>query len=218
MGLSPRGRGNLEWAGWPTIRPGSIPAWAGQPVPIGRTCGILRVYPRVGGATIAPSTSEECSAGSIPAWAGQPWRSGQTVPGRGVYPRVGGATKKGISLILPPAGLSPRGRGNPQERSHRAEDGGSIPAWAGQPVRGRGKPPSLRVYPRVGGATPRPIRSHTLIPGLSPRGRGNPSPVLPSPGRRGSIPAWAGQPRRPRLECRRLWVYPRVGGATRTIS
>ena len=67
----------------------------------------------------------------------------------------------------------------------------------------------------MGGETDRISLCHGSSLGLSPRGRGNPT----SRGNRdlsvGSIPAWAGKPRRRsgrRLTRRR--VYPRVGGET----
>ena len=52
IGLSPRGRGNLQV--WDAKSPdaGSIPAWAGQPDAGGRVKAELAVYPRVGGATV----------------------------------------------------------------------------------------------------------------------------------------------------------------------
>ena len=50
--------------------------------------------------------------------------------------------------------------------------------------------------------------------GLSPRGRGNPIYGCAPPGRKGSIPAWAGQPVCASTYGSRLPVYPRVGGAT----
>ena len=50
-GLSPRGRGNLDFVASPVDALRSIPAWAGQPLQYLPARSILRVYPRVGGAT-----------------------------------------------------------------------------------------------------------------------------------------------------------------------
>ena len=50
--------------------------------------------------------------------------------------------------------------------------------------------------------------------GLSPRGRGNPPIAGGVFSGGGSIPAWAGEPRRWALQGHRITVYPRVGGGT----
>ena len=66
----------------------------------------------------------------------------------------------------------------------------------------------------MGGATLTVTLAIKTLPGLSPRGRGNPSveplQILPV----GSIPAWAGQPRPAGSRPGTQSVYPRVGGAT----
>ena len=174
-GLSPRGRGNHQQDAVRRLRRGSIPAWAGKPGPRGSAAGRGMVYPRVGGET------RYCSAiclaclglsprgrgnrrgyhlrgrgrGSIPAWAGKPSSLCRAIYALSVYPRVGGETsRKGVYGWLG-QGLSPRGRGNPRSGARRARCSRSIPAWAGKPSAGRGPGATWRVYPRVGGETPR---------------------------------------------------------------
>ena len=90
-GLSPRGRGNPEHAYRASLRPGSIPAWAGEPPPRGD----LQVL-----------------GGSIPAWAGEPLLGRTRTCVGWVYPRVGGGTSHRVARFGPRPGLSPRGRGN----------------------------------------------------------------------------------------------------------
>ena len=51
VGLSPRGRGNPYALRHDHIRTGSIPAWAGEPVPSATGLTDSAVYPRVGGGT-----------------------------------------------------------------------------------------------------------------------------------------------------------------------
>ena len=51
LGLSPRGRGNPPLARSLSFNGRSIPAWAGEPAPSGRSRSSPRVYPRVGGGT-----------------------------------------------------------------------------------------------------------------------------------------------------------------------
>ena len=115
-GLSPRGRGNrVDPQGRPTGGR-SIPAWAGEPVPLPLSCHLSTVYPRVGGGTSYPQGLSATSpvhstvyprvgggtllnadyqagdTGSIPAWAGEPVIHGSGTVTPTVYPRVGGGT------------------------------------------------------------------------------------------------------------------------------
>ncbi len=127
---------------------------------------------------------------------------------------MGGGTPRQLHLLVSAAGLSPRGRGNRLAIKRPAPRNRSIPAWAGEPQASAELAGARRVYPRVGGGT----RHGSPLPGtrwgLSPRGRGNPHQIRHLPPRRGSIPAWAGEPS--------PWgplgplgpVYPRVGGGT----
>ena len=151
---------------------------------------------------------------SIPAWAGKPARVCSPCCWRRVYPRVGGETSRGAAARPRSEGLSPRGRGN-LERGYRKEtDRRSIPAWAGKPrssgMAGRGP----EVYPRVGGETTATAAPGCGSPGLSPRGRGNHPVVRAGLGEHGSIPAWAGKPRKAGAAPAPARVYPRVGGET----
>ena len=111
-GLSPRGRGNPDTSGHHAGCRGSIPAWAGEPRYQRPSCGMQRVYPRVGGGTaikhykanpddgLSPrgrgnpgqTLVGAIRLGSIPAWAGEPVTPTRKVSTRGVYPRVGGGT------------------------------------------------------------------------------------------------------------------------------
>ena len=70
---------------------------------------------------------------SIPAWAGEPGFRHRKAPEDTVYPRVGGGTVCFIVTQPLAAGLSPRGRGNPQGEQLVPHMQGSIPAWAGEP-------------------------------------------------------------------------------------
>ena len=198
---------------------------------------MLRVYPRVGGETEHEAAWAWRSLGlsprgrgnhrlhradrprlrSIPAWAGKPVPSRRPAGQVPVYPRVGGETLGMSRRPCCTPGLSPRGRGN--RRDERAPGGlpGSIPAWAGKPQITAPRPPTRRVYPRVGGETMRGAAAIRSARGLSPRGRGNLLPAALGPQTSGSIPAWAGKPLagvRPGASGR---VYPRVGGETRGL-
>ena len=66
---------------------------------------------------------------------------------------MGGATPLFRALLNPSSGLSPRGRGNRVLESVAGGVWGSIPAWAGQPPDRHHPQRTIRVYPRVGGAT-----------------------------------------------------------------
>ena len=213
-GLSPRGRGNrlMPLATASCLR--SIPAWAGKPSRLRRESRGPRVYPRVGGETIAgparfpnalglsprgrgnlwaPETLP-CGYGSIPAWAGKPRKRTAKSSCYWVYPRVGGETEVSIETRHAINGLSPRGRGNLGWGGLGDGGCGSIPAWAGKPDRRPLSTRPLGVYPRVGGETARRTKRWRTDGGLSPRGRGNRQGDQCALNRSGSIPAWAGKP------------------------
>ena len=98
------------------------------------------------------------------------------------------------------------------------DSAGSIPAWAGEPP---SREPCARineVYPRVGGGTGYPNPNEHSPDGLSPRGRGNRSPMGLLSRSYGSIPAWAGEPQSASQYPHNREVYPRVGGGTGTVA
>ena len=236
-GLSPRGRGNPVASPSASSPPGSIPAWAGEPPPLGYSKAAAAVYPRVGGGTAIVPTARTAREGlsprgrgnrehtadrkiqyrSIPAWAGEPINDEEVIGIIRVYPRVGGGTWMRPSQADSLFGLSPRGRGNqwvkPQALAHTR----SIPAWAGEPPLDDYFLRSYAVYPRVGGGTRAWMIPAPPVLGLSPRGRGN----LLAGGQRhadsGSIPAWAGEPLSACGVPECFPVYPRVGGGTPTV-
>ena len=158
-GLSPRGRGKRAYRCAIGATRRSIPAWAGEtPCPI---CAALssRVYPRVGGGNCADRHNdwfaqglsprgrgklldEPCGViadGSIPAWAGETDANGAVDTARTVYPRVGGGNYRCVFGYRAECGLSPRGRGKRHSLTNLGDDGGSIPAWAGETRRTRRK-------------------------------------------------------------------------------
>ena len=66
----------------------------------------------------------------------------------------------------------------------------------------------------MGGETESGTSNVYALTGPSPRGRGNLHKPSAASEDAGSIPAWAGKPRRRILRCRLLRVHPRVGGET----
>ena len=110
---------------------------------------------------------------SIPAWAGEPRSLPSLILFYTVYPRVGGGTPNSDVVESLVDGLSPRGRGNHGGNVLPAIGGGSIPAWAGEPLGWALTGIITSVYPRVGGGTPMELHGRTGQCGLSPRGRGN---------------------------------------------
>ena len=170
-GLSPRGRGSRTPAPSRRSGSGSIPAWAGEPMPGPMRGRKSRVYPRVGGGASPARASRRIGAGlsprgrgsrehqflgrvtegSIPAWAGEPPRSNTSVRQSRVYPRVGGGASASSTRGRLATGLSPRGRGSLDDPPRVPPPRGSIPAWAGEPVRNPGRSHKRSVYPRVGG-------------------------------------------------------------------
>ena len=151
---------------------------------------------------------------SIPACAGEPDKSFLNANECRVYPRVCGGTSSASTIAMISSGLSPRVRGNPFQPSRSDCRYGSIPACAGEPPCLPCPPPCLPVYPRVCGGTQILRFASQIHAGLSPRVRGN--PVLDSVGPEdvGSIPACAGEPRKPSVLMLAVRVYPRVCGGT----
>ena len=188
----------------------------------------------MGGGTVSPPTSTvfgyglsprgrgnperllgiERQGGSIPAWAGEPSTSLWAGSPYTVYPRVGGGTEVFALNPYPRVGLSPRGRGNLLGHGLFRRSNRSIPAWAGEPALTTSTRSRPSVYPRVGGGTAGRSASRRTIPGLSPRGRGNPRNRRLLRAGEGSIPAWAGEPVSDSKGGNPVEVYPRVGGGT----
>ena len=152
-GLSPRMRGNQVGGASHRIQPGSIPAYAGEPLGIVLEAGLEMVYPRVCGGT-ARSARACCRCGglsprmrgnrqapgqvtvvigSIPAYAGEPVQFEQEGNCVKVYPRVCGGTERQFQCGTCMRGLSPRMRGNLISIRSRIASNRSIPAYAGEP-------------------------------------------------------------------------------------
>ena len=236
-GLSPRVRGNRHWGCCWNQRPRSIPACAGEPDRGSRGVGQGRVYPRVCGGTGCKTPGIEATRGlsprvrgnrlrrrqqlhwlrSIPACAGEPWRLPASSHPPGVYPRVCGGTQANGQRNQYGEGLSPRVRGNPVTADTIPVIPGSIPACAGEPAPVRARRSFRWVYPRVCGGTRLSTGGRMSSLGLSPRVRGNLFVDSPAGGVEGSIPACAGEPRRPPESARSAGVYPRVCGGTDTL-
>ena len=234
QGPSPRGRGNHSSPDGLVDHVRSIPAWAGKPGSARSSTIGLTVHPRVGGETSScgrrcrmrrgPSprgrgnlpepTPRMSIKGSIPAWAGKPRRAPVMIQAFWVHPRVGGETRVRRASGCCHSGPSPRGRGNRLQPRSRCRPVGSIPAWAGKPLRGPPVRQPSEVHPRVGGETPWAFSFSRCCCGPSPRGRGNRHAPDHGPGHHRSIPAWAGKP-----SWAVRWsvvnrVHPRVGGET----
>ena len=151
---------------------------------------------------------------TIPAWAGEPRCAEPRRGSRWDHPRVGGGTGIATTLAVFGGGPSPRGRGNRDALSLAGVHGGTIPAWAGEPV----SPPRSRSlagdHPRVGGGTNALTSLLALVNGPSPRGRGNPLELRDALQDLGTIPAWAGEPARAPRCPSGPGDHPRVGGGT----
>ena len=220
-GLSPRMRGNPTPMTVPTLRPRSIPAYAGEPPLYGNIGKCDAVYPRVCGGTNPPILSPRMAglsprmrgnravrgypafeSGSIPAYAGEPGRTDPGRPRAAVYPRVCGGTEAYPAAGKMFRGLSPRMRGNPRHGEPQRGFPRSIPAYAGEPTCRRSWARATTVYPRVCGGTSHEALLPVPIPGLSPRMRGNRRRCRPRRRPAGSIPAYAGEPQDWRAACR----------------
>ena len=212
-GLSPRVRGNHVQADTRQPLSGSIPACAGEPAFSGSGMWRRWVYPRVCGGTGTLNAERLTRQGLSPRVRGNRGHAHGRRSPKG-YPRVCGGTNVGLSRKEAEGGLSPRVRGNPCRVLRRGGGHGSIPACAGEPRDPTCTPTRPRVYPRVCGGTAGRRAPNKPDGGLSPRVRGNHTMTKPTTRRRGSIPACAGEPQRPRDPCQPAGVYPRVCGGT----
>ncbi len=237
-GLSPCVRGYLTGQPAAPHRKGSIPVCTGLPRRGRRPRGRARVYPRVYGATgkklgplvqrrgLSPCVrgyrarriESRKHPGSIPVCTGLPNKPLIPHQNSGVYPRVYGATAFGSGSRGSFLGLSPCVRGYQSTELGNADSTGSIPVCTGLPRSASLKRARRRVYPRVYGATLKPrvlVRSHG---GLSPCVRGYLRLVKSNPVCPGSIPVCTGLPMWEISTGGSIRVYPRVYGATCTIS
>ena len=180
------------------------------PAPSARPPGLS---PRVRGNRLVRRL-RSAGRGSIPACAGEPQHRLRRPLLEGVYPRVCGGTGGPLHNWRPRRGLSPRVRGNLDDRDKAANIVGSIPACAGEPTSMLIGCNAAPVYPRVCGGTDDRIVHAFHRGGLSPRVRGNlhRNRICITPLR--SIPACAGEPWPWSPCCPSSPVYPRVCGGT----
>ena len=150
--------------------------------------------------------------GSIPARAGNPTVTvAASVPER-VHPRACGESDTPFNGGSDTPGPSPRVRGIPQDVPRRRLRQRSIPARAGNPWRTGPAGGSSAVHPRACGESEPPRRHGRRAGGPSPRVRGIRATPCRCSAAIGSIPARAGNPRRPagpRIAGR---VHPRACG------
>ena len=152
-GLSPRARGNPHPSNARSTVAGTIPACAGEPLPLEAAWLAARDYPRVRGGTFDPVGARKAYGGlsprargnrpeprggqallgTIPACAGEPFWSRWNNGPAGDYPRVRGGTAMNEAIGHGEMGLSPRARGNRQINKSSRLDYGTIPACAGEP-------------------------------------------------------------------------------------
>ena len=129
-----------------------------------------------------------------------------------VYPRGCGEPAIPKRSPVSRAGLSPRVRGTRYVSGIGNLAPGSIPAGAGNPASTPRSAMTTRVYPRGCGEPLLAAADGLYGLGLSPRVRGTLVRAASYDGRRGSIPAGAGNPHRLSDEHRGRGVYPRGCG------
>ena len=147
-GSSPRGRGKLAALAVKLAEARLIPAWAGKTSDALALTASDQAHPRVGGENALLPGRYRLQVGSsprgrgkqmdladgqhvtrlIPAWAGKTGTSPSTRGTAPAHPRVGGENRRTASLMLPPWGSSPRGRGKPDGPRLCPAGAGLIPA------------------------------------------------------------------------------------------
>ena len=147
-GSSPRGRGKLAALAVKLAEARLIPAWAGKTSDALALTASDQAHPRVGGENALLPGRYRLQVGSsprgrgkhedlspaslvhglIPAWAGKTDGPGGRSACDQAHPRVGGENRRTASLMLPPWGSSPRGRGKPDGPRLCPAGAGLIPA------------------------------------------------------------------------------------------
>ena len=232
QGPSPRVRGKPPSSGGCRAAFRSIPACAGETACLSTPALSRPVHPRVCGGNPVDARPREPVGGpsprvrgkhaesfcrrtdrrSIPACAGETPVRSPSGHHRRVHPRVcGGNTtmRAGQHRIKGP---SPRVRGKPPQSRQESLTTGSIPACAGETPHRRQRQRPTRVHPRVCGGNNREAILSLLVDGPSPRVRGKRLHPRARSGRRGSIPACAGETRMDMSIYARYAVHPRVCG------
>ncbi len=215
MGLSPRARGNALLGGGGLLRPGAIPASAGERGAKEHAAGIAGGYPRERGGTgvtvvgqvqrmglsprargnVLAEMRDQPFGGAIPASAGERRNRRPHRRRKWGYPRERGGTLMILIEVPSSEGLSPRARGNGAGVSSVDPGGGAIPASAGERLTSTASAGALRGYPRERGGT---TYCSAILPspsGLSPRARGNAELIAFCVERSGAIPSSAGERR-----------------------
>ena len=150
--------------------------------------------------------------GSIPAGAGEPEKEPGTVITVRVDPRGRGGAREGTRHGHHGEGRSPRARGSRLIVTPCRFVVGSIPAGAGEPAMRAARARQYRVDPRGRGGAGQGGNGRADQQGRSPRARGSLHRAGGARERAGSIPAGAGEPRRPRAPPRCRRVDPRGRG------
>ena len=178
-GLSPPTRGIRSTSAALSPPPGSIPAYAGDPVQPQTIYEISRVYPRLRGGSgcTLPSTHSteglspptrgilggrfalDIARRSIPAYAGDPIASPKKVLIFAVYPRLRGGSCDISAKARALTGLSPPTRGIRPKSINANACRRSIPAYAGDPYHLCGISQTPAVYPRLRGGSIRDGRN-----------------------------------------------------------
>ncbi len=237
-GLSPPTRGSQDrWEG-DSKKDGSIPAHAGEPLPVARNPHSGQVYPRPRGGAISADRMSKMYAGlspptrgsrlhlarhcrlrrSIPAHAGEPRCPCPTDTPPKVYPRPRGGARCRVGLPAARYGLSPPTRGSRRSAPTNPVNIRSIPAHAGEPIRPGHRSPEGRVYPRPRGGAQDATSARRKVWGLSPPTRGSRGGSTTSRSRSGSIPAHAGEPESYQNATYQLEVYPRPRGGALDVD
>ena len=120
-----------------------------------------------------------------------------------------------MNARLTDRGLSPPTRGILIALRSRVSITRSIPAYAGDPGEVQERIEGAGVYPRLRGGSASQIHLHYAQIGLSPPTRGIPGRFIAGDSQIGSIPAYAGDPRRTANYERGREVYPRLRGGSR---
>ena len=212
-GPSPLARGKLLGIAFFQVGVGTIPARAGETRTGASSLGRVRDHPRSRGGNRDLSNCSDYDEGPSPLARGKrkllrcaasipgtiPARAGETVSAQihqhraRDHPRSRGGNSPGRLLPRIISGPSPLARGKQRYAAIRTGAMGTIPARAGETVPALSGASAEWDHPRSRGGNSTCDNEHTSASGPSPLARGKPKAARLRRGRRGTIPARAGE-------------------------
>ena len=214
-GIIPAYAGNTKAEAWRALRRRDHPRVCGEhSIRPAKLTGDLGSSPRMRGTLLGFLVGQE-HCGIIPAYAGNTVGSGRWPDRCWDHPRVCGEHPPTVCQGVSGLGSSPRMRGTPEENVVVLNNGGIIPAYAGNTLSIFPSNAFKRDHPRVCGEHEVVTNYADAAKGSSPRMRGTQKHPRGTVGAEGIIPAYAGNTSNCHMGRALARDHPRVCGEHR---